>query len=280
MKVGIVGCGAIANIITNFAVEDKLGVELKFFYDKDIERAENLATLVDGTAVFDIEDMLDKVDLIIEAAAPDAVEKVIPPILERGINVIIMSVGALMNFELKNRLEKLAIENDAKIYIPSGAIVGLDGMKAASIGKIKKVTLVTRKPPRSLGISTDEKKVLFEGTASEAVKKFPLNINVAAALSIASNMDIDVKIVVDPSVDRNLHEVKVIGDFGEFRTSTENMRCSMNPKTSVMAAYSAVKLLKSFNENMIVGTWLGLLNNISSNNKFKYILLTIIFLLY
>jgi len=254
MKVGIVGCGAIANIITNFAVEDKLGVELKFFYDKDIERAENLATLVDGTAVFDIEDMLDKVDLIIEAAAPDAVEKVIPPILERGINVIIMSVGALMNFELKNRLEKLAIENDAKIYIPSGAIVGLDGMKAASIGKIKKVTLVTRKPPRSLGISTDEKKVLFEGTASEAVKKFPLNINVAAALSIASNMDIDVKIVVDPSVDRNLHEVKVIGDFGEFRTSTENMRCSMNPKTSVMAAYSAVKLLKSFNENMIVGT--------------------------
>lgn len=280
MKVGIVGCGAIANIITNFAVEDKLGVELKFFYDKDIERAENLATLVDGTAVFDIEDMLDKVDLIIEAAAPDAVEKVIPPILERGINVIIMSVGALMNFELKNRLEKLAIENDAKIYIPSGAIVGLDGMKAASIGKIKKVTLVTRKPPRSLGISTDEKKVLFEGTASEAVKKFPLNINVAAALSIASNMDIDVKIVVDPSVDRNLHEVNVIGDFGEFRTSTENMRCSMNPKTSVMAAYSAVKLLKSFNENMIVGTWLGLLNNISSNNKFKYILLTIIFLLY
>ncbi|MDI6644365.1 MAG: aspartate dehydrogenase [Methanobacteriaceae archaeon] len=254
MKVGIVGCGAIANIITNFAVEDKLGVELKFFYDKDIERAENLATLVDGTAVFDIEDMLDKVDLIIEAAAPDAVEKVIPPILERGINVIIMSVGALMNFELKNRLEKLAIENDAKIYIPSGAIVGLDGMKAASIGKIKKVTLVTRKPPRSLGISTDEKKVLFEGTASEAVKKFPLNINVAAALSIASNMDIDVKIVVDPSVDRNLHEVKVIGDFGEFKTSTENMRCSMNPKTSVMAAYSAVKLLKSFNENMIVGT--------------------------
>jgi len=254
VKVGILGCGAIANIITNFAVEDKLGVELKFFYDKDIERAENLATLVDGTAVFDIEDMLDKVDLIIEAAAPDAVEKVIPPILERGINVIIMSVGALMNFELKNRLEKLAIENDAKIYIPSGAIVGLDGMKAASIGKIKKVTLVTRKPPRSLGISTDEKKVLFEGTASEAVKKFPLNINVAAALSIASNMDIDVKIVVDPSVDRNLHEVKVIGDFGEFRTSTENMRCSMNPKTSVMAAYSAVKLLKSFNENMIVGT--------------------------
>ncbi|GAB4314393.1 MAG: aspartate dehydrogenase [Methanobacteriaceae archaeon] len=254
MKVGIVGCGAIANIITNFAVEDKLGVELKFFYDKDIERAENLATLVDGTAVFNIEDMLDKVDLIIEAAAPDAVEKVIPPILERGINVIIMSVGALMNFELKNRLEKLAIENDAKIYIPSGAIVGLDGMKAASMGKIKKVTLVTRKPPRSLGIAADEKKVLFEGTASEAVKKFPLNINVAAALSIASNMDIDVKIVVDPSVDRNLHEVKVVGDFGEFRTSTENMRCAMNPKTSVMAAYSAVKLLKSFNENLIVGT--------------------------
>ncbi|MGC9517632.1 MAG: aspartate dehydrogenase [Methanomicrobiales archaeon] len=254
MKVGIVGCGAIANIITNFAIEDKLGVELKFFYDKDIERAENLATLVDGTAVFDIEDMLDKVDIIIEAASPEAVEKVVPPILDKGKNVIIMSVGALMDFELKDRLETLAIKNNAKIYIPSGAIVGLDGIKAASIGKIKKVTLVTRKPPRSLGISTDEKQVLFEGTASEAVKKFPVNINVAAALSIACDMDIDVKIVVDPSVDRNVHEVHVLGDFGEFKTLTKNLRCAMNPKTSVMAAYSAVKLLKSLNENLIIGT--------------------------
>lgn len=254
MKVGIIGCGAIANIMTNFAVEGKLGVDLKFFYDKDIERAENLALQVDGTVVLEIEDMLDKVDLVIEAASPHAVGEVIPHVLESGKNVLIMSVGALMDFELKNKLEKIAASTGAKIYAPSGAIVGLDGIKAASIGKISQASLITRKPPRSLGIKTDGETILYEGKASEAVKEFPTNINVAAALSIACGIDIDVKIIADPSVDRNMHEVHVVGDSGEFTTITKNVRCSMNPKTSVLAAYSAIKLLRRLNENIIVGT--------------------------
>jgi len=254
MKVGIIGCGAIANIMTNFAVEGKLGIDLKFFYDRDIERAENLALQVDGTVVLEIEDMLDKVDLVIEAASPQAVEEIVPPILERGKNVLIMSIGALMDFELKNRLEKIASSTGAKIYAPSGAIVGLDGIKAASIGKITKASLITRKPPKSLGISAEGETVLYEGKASTAVKEFPTNINVAAALSIACGKDVDVKIIADPAVDRNMHEVHVIGDSGEFITITKNVRCSMNPKTSVLAAYSAIKLLRSLNENIIIGT--------------------------
>ena len=254
MKVGIIGCGAIANIMTNFAVEGKLGVDLKFFYDRDIERAENLALQVEGTVVLEIEDMLDKVDLVIEAASPQAVGEVVPQILESGTNVLIMSIGALMDFELKNRLEKIASSTGAKIYAPSGAIVGLDGIKAASIGKITKASLITRKPPKSLGISAEGETVLYEGKASRAVKEFPTNINVAAALSIACGKDVDVKIIADPSVDRNMHEVHVIGDSGEFKTITKNIRCAMNPKTSVLAAYSAIKLLRSLNENITVGT--------------------------
>ncbi len=254
MKVGIIGCGAIANIITNFAVEGKLGVELRYFYDRDIERAENLALLLDGTVALEIEDMLDKVDLVIEAASPQAVSEVVPMILERGINVLIMSTGALMDFELKKKLEKIASSTGAKIYAPSGAIVGLDGIKAASIGKIIEASLITRKPPKSLGIMADGETILYEGKASDAVKEFPTNINVAAALSLACGKDVDVKIIADPGVDKNVHEVHVIGDLGEFKTITKNVRCSMNPKTSVLAAYSAIKLLNSFNENIIVGT--------------------------
>ncbi|MCK9150335.1 aspartate dehydrogenase [Methanobacterium alcaliphilum] len=254
MIVGIIGCGAIANIITNFALEDKLGVELKYFYDRDVERAENLASQIDGTAVLEIDDMLDQVDIVIEAAAPAAVVEVVPRILQKGKNVIIMSIGALMDADIKNKLEKIARDNNARVYAPSGAIVGLDGIKAASIGTIRKATLTTRKPPKSLGMATEEKKTLYEGKASEAVKKFPVNINVAAALSIACGMDVDVKIIVDPEVDRNVHEVLVEGDFGEFKTTTKNIRCAINPKTSVLAAYSAIKLLKSLNENFIVGT--------------------------
>ncbi len=254
MNVGILGCGAIANIITNFAVEGKLGVDLKFFYDRDMERAENLASQVDATVVLNIEDMLDKVDLVIEAASPQAVSETVPKVLKGGVDIIIMSIGALMDPKLRERLKTLAAHNNAKIYAPSGAIVGLDGIKAASIGKIQSATLVTRKPPKSLGVSADEETILYEGKAGDAVLKFPMNINVAAALSLACGREIDVKIIADPRVDRNMHEVHVVGDFGEITTITENIRCAINPKTSVMAAYSAIKLLKSLNETLRIGT--------------------------
>lgn len=254
MKVGILGCGAIANIITNFAAEGKLGVDLNFFYDRDMERAENLASQVDGTVVLAIEDMLDQVDLVIETASPQAVVEIVPQILERGKDVIVMSVGALMDPVLRDQLENIAKENNSRIYAPSGAIVGLDGIKAASIGKIREVSLITRKPPKSLGITAQKEKVLYEGTAKDAVLKFPMNINVAAALSIACGKEVNVKIIADPTVDRNSHEVHVVGDFGELKTTTENMRCAINPKTSVLAAYSAIKLLKSLNEHLRIGT--------------------------
>ncbi len=221
MKVGILGCGAIANLILDFALEEKLGVDLKCFYDRDMKRAKNLASKVDGTVTLNIKDMLDQVDLVVEAASPQAVMETVPQILKNGKDVIIMSAGALMDLKLRNQLEKIALRNNSKIYALSRAIVGIDAIKAASIGKITEVTLVTRKPPESLGIPTDIEKVLYEGKASDAVRKFPMNINVAATLSIACGKEVDVKIIADPTVDRNSHEVHVVGDFGELKTTTQ-----------------------------------------------------------
>jgi aspartate dehydrogenase len=252
--VGIVGCGAIARTITDFALKENLGVHLKFFYDQDMERAENLASHADGVAVLDVEDMLNYVDLIVEAASPGAVVEIVPKVLESKSDVIIMSLGALMDQDFKHHLEDLALKNDSRIYMPSGAIAGLDGVKSASIGEIREVSLVTRKPPRSLGISTDTEKVLYDGKASGAVRNFPANINVAAALSIACGMEADVKIVADPKIDRNCHEIHVVGDFGEITTTTQNMSCKTNPKTSLLAAYSVIKLLKTLNEHSRIGT--------------------------
>lgn len=253
MVAGILGCGAIASIITDSAANGELNANLKFFYDQDIEKAENLASQVDGIVVEDVSDMLDNVDLIIEAASQQAVVKIVPQILKKGKDVIIMSLGALMDLEFRNHLEEIAEKNKSRIYAPSGAVVGLDGIKAASIGEIREVSLVTRKSPESLGISADNETILFEGKAGEAVRKFPANINVAAALSIAYGKEVDVKIIADPNVDRNCHEVYVAGDFGEIRTITQNETCATNPKTSVLAAYSAIKLIKSLNENMRIG---------------------------
>jgi aspartate dehydrogenase len=254
LRVGVLGCGAIAKIITDFAAEGKLDVDLDFFYDQEIENAETLASHVDGIVVRDLNSMLDQVDLVIEAASQQAVIKIVPQILENGKDVIIMSAGALVDLKLRNRLKRIAMENNSKIYVPSGAIVGLDGIKAASIGKIKKVNLVTRKPPKSLGIRTDKETILYKGRASDAVQKFPMNMNVAATLSIACDMDVDVKIIADPNVTNNCHEIHVIGDFGEIKTTTKNKSCITNPKTSVLAAYSAIKLLNSLNGNIRIGT--------------------------
>ena len=170
MKVGIIGCGAIANIITTSIVQEENNIDIAYFFDKDIERAENLASLAGGVAVLDFDDMLNDVDLILECAAPVSVKEYAPKVLGHGIDMIVMSVGALMDFDFYHELESLAKDNDAKIHLPSGAIVGLDGIKAVAKFGLKEVSLVTRKSPKSLGKDIDAEEVLFEGKASDAVK--------------------------------------------------------------------------------------------------------------
>jgi aspartate dehydrogenase len=253
MRVGIIGCGAIANIITGSIVPENNGIELAYFFDKDIERAENLASLANGVAVLDFDEILSDVDLVLECASPSSVKHLAPKVLERGIDMIVMSIGAFMDKEFYTEVLNIAKENNAKIHLPSGAVVGLDGIKAVAKFGLREISLVTRKSPKSLGKDINTEEILFEGKASEAVKEFPLNINVAATISLACNRDIDVKIIVDPNVDRNVHEITAKGDFGEFKTTTMNFPCSTNPKTSMLAALSAIRLLKSFNETISVG---------------------------
>lgn len=253
MKVGIIGCGAIANIITSSIVPEDNNIDIEYFYDNDVERAENLASFANGVAVLDLEDMLDKVDLVLECASPDSVKEHAPNVLSHGVDMIIMSIGAFMDKEFYNKVNDICKKKGTRIHLPSGAVVGLDGIKAVADFNLEEVNLVTRKSPKSLGKDIDKEEVLFEGKASEAVKEFPLNINVAATISLACNQDINVKIIVDPNVDRNVHEITAKGDFGEFKTTTKNFPCSANPKTSMLAALSAIKLLKSFNESITVG---------------------------
>ena len=253
MKVGIIGCGAIANIITTSIVPEENDIEIAYFFDKDIERAENLASFAGGIAALDFDDMLDDVDLVLECASPNSVKQFAPKVLKKGKDMVVMSIGTFMDKEFYDEVLKIAKDNNAKIHLPSGAVVGLDGIKAVAKFGLEEVSLVTRKSPKSLGKDIDEEEVLFEGKASQAVKEFPLNINVAATISMACNKDIDVKIIVDPNVDRNVHEITAKGDFGEFKTTTMNYPCAANPKTSMLAALSAIRLLKSFNETISVG---------------------------
>jgi len=256
MKVGIMGCGSIANTLVNFKLQNKLNVDLAYFYDLSVDNAKELAQKVNAQASESLEDLIENSDLILESASQTAVRQSVPQILESGKSVIIMSVGALMDEEFKLKLESIAKDNNATIYLPTGAISGIDTVKAAKLGEIESVSLITRKPPISLGqeFEGDEEKVLFEGKASEAVNKFPKNINVSSTLSLASGIDADVKIIADPKVSKNTHEIHLKGTFGELISRTSNVSSPDNPKTSLLAAFSAASLLNKLSETIQIGS--------------------------
>jgi aspartate dehydrogenase len=131
----------------------------------------------------------------------------------------------------------------------------LDGIKSARIGGIDEVVLTTTKPPKGLGMDVGKKTIVFEGPAAEAVKKFPKNVNVAATLSLVG-MGFEktkVRIIADPEVERNQHEIYAKGDFGELRARVKNVPSPMNPKTSYLAALSAISAIKKFGESVVIG---------------------------
>jgi aspartate dehydrogenase len=180
---------------------------------------------------------------------------------------MIMSVGALADKELYKSIKIMAKENDSRIYIPSGAISGLDGLKSASIGTIRKVTLTTTKNPAGLEgapyilenkidlAALKVATVIFEGSATDAVKAFPANVNVAATLCLAAREgEVRVKIIADPNIHVNRHEIMAEGNFGQIFTRVENVPFPRNPKTSYLAALSAIATLRSIVEPIKIGT--------------------------
>jgi aspartate dehydrogenase len=215
-----------------------------------------------------IEKILHSVDIIIESASQNAVRFIVPRALEAGCDVMILSVGALADEELRNKLFRLAKQNNCKLYFPSGAVVGIDGINSASAAEISSVTLTTRKPPSGLagapyiackGIELDKiekETLLFEGSASEAVKAFPANVNVAATISLAGVgfEQTKVRVIADPALSKNVHEITVEGKFGKFFTRVENLPSPENPKTSYLAALSAISTLKKILNPVKVGT--------------------------
>lgn len=161
----------------------------------------------------------------------------------------------------------MARENDTKVYLPTGALCGICGVESASVVGVDKVTLETKKSPDSLreakyikehNIDLDsmkEQTVVYEGPASEAVKNFPKNVNVAAALSIAGVgfEKTTVKIICDPNTDKNSHTIKLKGEAGELLGVSMNVPFPENPRTSYLAALSAISALRKICGNVWSG---------------------------
>jgi aspartate dehydrogenase len=267
LKIGIVGCGSIGSRLAKAVVNDLPGkAKLVALYDLAPKKADDLAKVLRAKVeTKSLATLIKKSDLVIEAASAKISAQLCRKVILAGKDMMVMSSGGILS-DLK--VLDLAQKKNCKIYFPSGAIAGLDAVKAARQAKIESIQLTTYKPPKALsgapyveekGINLDEIKndtVIFAGSVQEAVLGFPQNINVCATLSLASlAMDkTRVKIIAVVGAKVNKHELEVKGDFGRIFCVTENVPSPENPKTSYLAVLSAIATLKQILEPVKVGT--------------------------
>jgi aspartate dehydrogenase len=215
-RVGVVGCGAIGSIIANAFERRILACDELVLYDFELERAEKLKSLLH----FPTRVVLGK-------------------IVATGIDVIVMSTGALLGLNLQSK----------RVHVPSGAIGGLDAISAAALAGISEVVLTTRKNPTALDMTNLAETVVYEGDAEEAAMRFPREMNVAATLALTVKpARVRVRVVSDPKVHRNTHEIQVKWRFGEMTMRFANDPHPANPRTSALAAWSAIRLLQTLLE--------------------------------
>lgn len=271
LDVGLIGCGSIGKVLACAIDEGKAGdTRLAMVYDRGTEKAKALFHRLKTKPKIakNFNELLESrdVELVIEAASQEAVRSYALKVLEAGKSLMVMSAGALVDSKLTGEISRVAKKKGLKIYIPSGAIAGIDGVKSSTIGKVESVTLTTRKPlegfkdtqyfKQKYGKKIIEPTLLYKGPATEACKLFPANVNVAATLSLAG-IGLEktmVKVIADPSINRNIHEVEVEGEFGELKVHVENVPFFDNPKTSYLAALSAIATLKKITEPLMIGT--------------------------
>jgi aspartate dehydrogenase len=241
-EVGIIGCGAIGSLIAEACENGTIRCDELILYDYNAEKAQGLqkSLSIASKVVRSVDEMIQRRPaVIVEAASQEAVKEYAERILHENINLVVMSTGAL----LESNIDK------SRIHVPSGAIGGLDAISSAALAGIDKVILTTRKNPRVLGVEGQLKKIVYQGTAEEAVKLFPREMNVAATLALTVRpAKVKVKVVADPNVRRNTHEISVRWKYGEMSLRFENEPHPENPGTSALAAWSAIRLLKDLLE--------------------------------
>jgi aspartate dehydrogenase len=266
LRVAIVGLGAIGT-----ALASKLGggavpgIELVAVSSRDSVKAERFAATVGpGIKVVPIADLPEVADLAIECAPAAILAQIVQPMLEAGKKVMVLSVGALLDHP---ELIDLAERRRGQIIVPTGALLGLDAVAAAAEGIIYSVRMKTIKPVKGLlgapylaqhGIDItgiDKPTRVFEGTAREAAKGFPANLNVAVALSLAGiGPDRTVlEIWADSAIDRNTHMISVEADSASFDMAIRNIP-SDNPKTGRITPLSAVAALRKLSAPLRVGS--------------------------
>jgi aspartate dehydrogenase len=265
-RVAIAGFGAIGKVVAEAIDRGIDGLQLAAVSARDVARAERaMAGFARTVPVLPLARLWKEADIVVECAPAAVLREIAEPALAAGRTLIVLSCGALLdNFDLVD----LARRHNARILVPTGALLGLDAVQAAAQGQISRIHMITRKPPSGLdgapylvehGISVaglDRALRVFAGSAREAARGFPANVNVAAALALAG-LGPDrttIEIWADPAVDRNIHRIEVEADAARLTMQIENVPSLDNPKTGRLTPLSVIALLRKLTSPLAIGT--------------------------
>jgi len=274
-KIGVIGYGSIGKeIIAATKRQEIPNAKIVALFDKEPQvislagqdNAE-LQLFSDFNKFYE-SPVYSSLDIIIECASKDAVREYGKRVIMSKKDLLVLSVGGLSDKKFLLELQELSIFNNVKIWIPTGAIAGLDSIR--SVRKyLDSLTITTTKHPKSFAgapyfknskINLEDiskETVLFEGNAITAIELFPANVNVAVSIGLAG-IGLEktrVKIIADPMVSVNKHEILCKGSFGEILVIVQNIPSPANPKTSYLASLSAIECLRGLcNENFRIGT--------------------------
>jgi aspartate dehydrogenase len=265
LKVGLAGLGAVGLGVARRLEAGIPGLVLTAVAVRDKDKAKrNLPAAGERVAVVPAEALAQSCDVVVECLPPQLFRGVASSVIEAGKIFMPLSVGQLLeHWDLVARAKMTG----ARILVPTGALLGLDAVRAAAEGTIHSVTMITRKPPNGLdgapylierGISLKDLKAplkVFDGTAREGARGFPANVNVAAALSLAGIGPDKTRLEIwaDPALTRNTHRIDVDADTARFSLSIEGIP-SENPRTGRIVPLSTVAALRGLVSELKVGT--------------------------
>ena len=267
MKIALAGLGAIGGAVARRVLADGIpGIQLMAVSARDHDKARATLKAMNGAAVpiVGLAELAGMADLVIECAPAALMDSIAQPVLRAGKKLLVLSAGALLP---RPELLELARKHGGQIIVPTGALLGLDAVCAAAEGQIHSVQMTTRKPPKGLTgapylvenrIQIDDVREplrVFSGSARDAAKGFPANVNVAVALSLAGIGPDRTRIDIwaDPSVTRNTHRIQVESDSARIDMTIENIP-SENPKTGRITALSVIAALRKIHAPLRVGT--------------------------
>lgn len=265
MTVGIAGLGAIGLPLARALDAGVDGLSLIAVSVRDQTKAlANLAGFRRSPRLVELPD-LAAADIVVECVPASQFERVALPAIDAGRILVVLSAGALLP---RMHLMRRAQAAGARIIVPTGALLGLDAVRAAAEGPVDSVTIETRKPPGSLegapyleqhGISLSgltEPLLVFDGNALDAAAGFPANVNVAAALALAGIGPVRTKVRIwaDPGIDRNTHTIQVEADAARFTMTIENVPSDDNPRTGKLVAPSVLACLRGLVSSLKVGS--------------------------